>query len=57
MYTYKVALKKFKIEQLKKQLEYEVSQIDNIEIEVIDFTGEVNEDIIKNIKLLEDLNG
>lgn len=57
LYTYKVALKKFKIEQLKKQLEYEVSQIDNIEIEVIDFTGEVNEDIIKNIKLLEDLNG
>lgn len=54
MHRLKVSQKHFKIDKLKKQLQYEQQEIDNIKVEVIDFTGEITDSIIKTIKMMEE---
>lgn len=50
----KVAQHQFKIEQLKKQLEQAIKKSDDIEVEIIDFTGEVTQDVLNTIKMMEE---
>lgn len=54
LYDIKVAQKKFKIEQLNKQLKYEQQEIHNIKTEVIDFTSEITNSVLKSIKMMEE---